>query len=112
MTATATSRAAPTLGHASRFTYHASLNRLASVTDANGNLTRYAYTGSGNLQSITYADGRREGWAYDALGNATTWTNRRSHPISYAYNPSGQLTNKLFADGSRAPCMPTTRAAT
>jgi len=89
------------LGHASRFTYHAALNRRASVTDANGNLTRYAYTGSGNLQSITYADGSREGWAYDPLGNATTWTNRRSKPISYAYNLNGQLTNKVFADGSR-----------
>jgi YD repeat-containing protein len=90
------------LGHASRFTYHAALNRLASVTDADGNITRYAYTGSGNLQSITYADGSREGWAYDPVGNATTWTNRRSHPISYTYNTNGQLTNKLFADGSRA----------
>jgi RHS repeat-associated protein len=90
------------LGHASRFTYQSALNRLASVTDANGNLTRYAYTGSGSLQSIAYADGSREGWAYDALGNATTWTNRRSRPISYAYNTNGQLTAKVFADGSRA----------
>jgi len=90
------------LGHASRFTYHSSLNRLASVTDANTNLTRYAYTDSANLQSITYADGSREGWAYDALGNANTWTNRRGHPINYTHDTNGQLTSKLFADGSRA----------
>ena len=90
------------LGHVSRFTYHTPLNRLASVTDANANTTRYAYTSSGNLESIVYADGSREGWAYDPLGNATTWTNRRSHPIGYTYNTSGLLTTKLFADGSRA----------
>ncbi len=89
-------RSTDPLGHASRFTYETVFNRLASVTDANGDLTRYAYTGSGNLQSITYADGSREGWAYDALGNATTWTNRRSNLISYAYDAAGRLTAKTF----------------
>lgn len=94
-------RSTDPLGHASSFTFTSSFNRLASVTDANTNVTRYAYTSSGNLQSIVYADGSREGWAYDGLGNATTWTNRRSRPISYAYDAAGRITNKAFADGSR-----------
>jgi len=95
-------RSTDPLAHATSFTFTGPFNRLASVTDANTNLTRYAYTGAGNLQSITYADGSQEGWAYDPLGDATTWTNRRGSPISYAYNTNGQLTAKAFADGSRS----------
>jgi len=93
------------LGHASRFTYQAVFNRLTSVADANSNVTSYAYTGAGNLESITYADTNHthEDWVYDALGNAITWTNRRGTNITYAYDLDGRLTNKVYhSDGSQA----------
>jgi RHS repeat-associated protein len=90
------------LGHANRFTFTSLFNRLASVTDANGNVTRYAYTANGNLESMTYADGSHESWAYDAIGNATTWTNRRGHAINYDYDTAGRMTEKTYADGSHA----------
>jgi len=71
-------RSTDPLGHTTRFTFSGPYNRLATVTDANANLTRYAYTGQGNLESITYPDGSRESWGYDAAGNATSWINRRA----------------------------------
>ena len=37
------------LGSSTSFTYTSAFNRLASVTDANGNVTGYAYDADGNL---------------------------------------------------------------
>jgi RHS repeat-associated protein len=94
-------RSTDPLSHATRFTFAGAFDRLASVTDANGNLTRYAYTTNGNLESITYADGSQESWNYDTLGNATTWTNRRGRAINYDYDAAGRITKKTYtADGS------------
>ncbi len=94
-------RSTDPLGHVTRFTFTGPFDRLASRRDANGNLTRYAYTVSDDLQSITYADGSQESWTYDELGNRITWTNRRSRSIGYAYDPSGRIISKNYADGSQ-----------
>jgi RHS repeat-associated protein/uncharacterized repeat protein (TIGR01451 family) len=88
------------LGHVSRFTFHSAFSRLASVTDARGNATRYSYDSSGNLQSTTYADGTHEDWSYDPEGNAETWQNRRGHETFYTYDNDGRVTAKYFADGA------------
>ena len=89
------------LGHVTSFNFTASFNRLAGIRDANGNATRYAYSGSGNLLSVTYPDGSLESWGYDALGNRNTWTNRRGRPMTYTHDAAGHLTSKVFVDGSR-----------
>jgi RHS repeat-associated protein len=88
------------LGAVSQFSYTAAYNRLASVTDANGNVTQYGYDPHGNLQSTTYANNSAESWTYDAFGNPQTYLNRRNHLTIYTNNANGQLTAKQFADGS------------
>jgi RHS repeat-associated protein/uncharacterized repeat protein (TIGR01451 family) len=93
-------RSVDPLGHATQFSFTSAFNRLASVTDARGNATRYDYDYSGNLQAITYADGSVENWTYGLLGNPETWKNRRGHETFYTYNDNGQVTAKYFADGA------------
>ena len=88
------------MGHATTFAYTPTYDRLASLTDANGNLTRYSYDPRGNLTAITYADGSVESWMYDATGDPTQWTNRRGNAIGFTYNADGQITRKTYADGS------------
>ncbi|MBE0544528.1 MAG: immunoglobulin domain-containing protein [Verrucomicrobia bacterium] len=87
------------LGYSTRYTYTADFNRLASVLDAKGNLTRYAYQPDGALASITYADGSRESWGYDASGNRTSWTNRRGQTIYYTNDVLGRLIARAYPDG-------------
>ena len=102
-------RSTDALGNTSRFTYTGPFNRLASVTDAKGNVTRYMYDTDGNLTSITYADGSVETWTYDGFGNSTSWTNRRGsatpgdpndHVIAYNYDTDGYLLSKTYSNGS------------
>ncbi len=88
------------LGQVTRFAFSGLFNRLTSVADANGNLTRYAYTTNGNLEAITYADGSKETWGYDAFGGAIFWTNRRGRAINYDYDAAGRITKKTYADSS------------
>ena len=88
------------LANTTQFTFTSDFDRLASLTDARGNPTKYGYDPSGNLQSIRYADGSVETWSYDSAGNPETWTNRRGHQALYTFNGNGQVTAKYFADGS------------
>lgn len=75
---------------------------MDSLRDARGNLTRYRWSQSGNLQAVTYPDLNVESYGYDAIGNMTSVTNRRGQVINFTYNAAGVLTNKLYADGSQA----------
>jgi RHS repeat-associated protein len=71
-----------------------------SVTDARGNMVRYAYDAAGNLTRIVYPDGSVEQFTYDEAGNRTSRVNRRGETISAAYNSAGQITQITFPDGS------------
>jgi RHS repeat-associated protein len=71
-----------------------------SVTDARGNLVRYAYDAAGNLTRTIYPDGSVEQFAYDEAGNRITRVNRRGESISAAYNSSGQITQITYPDVS------------
>ena len=96
-------QATDALGNISRFSYSNAFNRLATLTDAKSNLTRYTTDAKGNLSAITYANNLAERWdQYDANGNPNKWTNRRAQPINYTYNSLGQLSEKLYPDGSKA----------
>ncbi|GEM_PF-1074278 len=96
-------QATDALGNISRFGYSNAFNRLATLTDAKSNLTRYTTDAKGNLSAITYANSLAERWdEYDASGNPKKWTNRRAQPINYTYNSLGQVTEKLYPDGSKA----------
>jgi len=75
------------------------VNNLATLTDANGNTTRYGYDADGNLTSITYANGSRN-------AGTTTPTARRGlgqlpwQRDRYTYDAAGRIITKTYADGS------------
>ncbi len=90
------------LGHTVKFTYTATDDRLASVTDAKGNTTRYGYDGKGDLTSTSYADGTIESVAYDPVGDVLSTTNRRGQAIHFTNDAAGNVLTKTFPDGSQA----------
>jgi RHS repeat-associated protein len=90
------------LGDTVRATYTAVNNRLASLTDANGNTTRYAYDGKGDLTSTTYADGSVARAAYDPIGSLLTAMNRRGQASHFTYDAAGNMLTATYADGSMA----------
>jgi len=87
------------LGKTANLAYKTPLNRLASLLDANANLTTYANDTNGNLSSINYADGSVEKWSYDRMGNPLALTNRRGQAILFQFNTNGQPTAKIYPDG-------------
>ena len=86
------------LGHTTKFIY--TDNNLASVTDAKGNATNYAYNGQRNLASTTYADGTIASLAYDPVGNLLSSTDQMGQVLTYTYNAAGQVLTKTYADGT------------
>jgi RHS repeat-associated protein len=88
------------LGDTVTMTHSSSLNLMTSITDADGNTTKYAYDSSGDLTSTTYADRSSSSAAYNALGLPTTSTNADGQAIGYQYNAAGQVTEETFADGT------------
>ncbi len=88
------------LGQTTTLAYTGDLSRLAQLTDAKGNTTKYDYDGHGNLLSITYPGGGSEAFTYDPLGNLTDTLNRRGHAIHNTYDTRGRITKTDFADGT------------
>ena len=93
---------------------------LASATDPNGKITRYAYDAQGNLQSITNPLNQLTQFSgYDGHGRPSTIKDHNNQPItlgytargwlksrtvggettSYDYDGVGQLTKVTFPDG-------------
>jgi RHS repeat-associated protein len=77
-----------------------SIERLASATDANGNVTKYQSDTNGNLRTITYADGSQESNTYDPLGDPLSFTSRSGDVIKLTVDTAGHLTAQTYADGS------------
>ena len=71
----------------------------ASLTDANGNLTAFAYDGFDRLSLTTYPLGSTEGLTYDADSNVLTRTTRAGATISFTYDTLNRL-------GSKTPPSP------
>ena len=92
------------LGKTANFTCQSPFNCLASLVDANANLTTYGNDANANLRSITYADGSAETWGYDAVGDPITWTNRRGQAIVFQFNSDGQPLSKVYPDGRTITC--------
>lgn len=80
-----------------RYTYHTSSGKIASVIHANGTSTSYEYT-SRTLQGctfysvskVTHPDGKSEEYQYDANGNVIKQIDRDGKEWTYTYNARGQ----------------------
>lgn len=73
-----------------------SAGRLASMQDANGNITAYSYDGMGRLSSTCYADSSSdcESFTYDGNGNLYSQTMRSGDVLNYRYDALNRLTLK------------------
>jgi RHS repeat-associated protein len=88
------------LGGLTQFAYNGPFNAETSLTDANGNVTRYGYDASGNRVSTTYANGSTSKVTYDSQGNPIGTVNPNGQAIAYTYDPQGQITSQTFANGT------------
>ena len=71
------------------YTYDA-LNRVASMTDAEGNTTRYAHDAFGNLTAVTDPNGNTMTFRYNGAGELTEKTDIHGNTTRYTYNSLGQ----------------------
>jgi len=77
------------------------IDKLTSLTDANGNATTFQYDPLGRLIRETDPLGNRTVYSYDARGNLIARTDAKGDTISYSYDPLNRLTQKSYPDGTR-----------
>jgi len=65
----------------------------ASLTDANGNATAFAYDGFDRRATVTYPGGSTRTFTYDALNRPLTKTPPAGAVVTYGYDLAGRLTN-------------------
>ena len=71
------------------YTFNAS-NKLATITDKNGNITSLNYTGI-NLTSVTAPDGRSLTFSYDGSNRITQMADPLTRTLGFTYDVSGDL---------------------
>ncbi|MGH8296753.1 MAG: hypothetical protein ACRETZ_14845 [Steroidobacteraceae bacterium] len=77
--------------------------KLASATDANGNVTRYAYDAVDRLAQVSDAAGRVTNYTYDALGRLLGVYNPAIQPealLALGYTPDGLRASLGDANGN------------
>ena len=64
---------------------------IASLTDGEGNTTRWIRDVQGRVTSKRYPDSTHEDYTYDLPGRLKTWSNRRGQTTSYSYYADGNV---------------------
>lgn len=83
-------------GEITRYTYNY-LDLRTSHTDALNHTTTMAYDDVGNMVSVTYADGEQEQYsAYDGNGNLKAMTDAKGNAVSYDYDTLNRETLRSF----------------
>jgi YD repeat-containing protein len=82
------------LGKDTSFVYAKGL--LASITDANGNITSYTYNTLGRLTLTTFPERSTEAYTYKQDGLLDTLRDRNNITFSHVYDPFKRLTNKSW----------------
>ena len=72
-------------------TYHTT-GTLASTTDNDTGVTRYAYDPALRLREVAYADGTTSSITYDQNGRITALTDGRNQTYTYTYDANGNVT--------------------
>ena len=76
------------------------IERLQSVTEPSGDVTRLSYDVKGNLLSTLYPDGFGNQYEYDSAGRIAAATDANGARTTFTYNTAGLLKERAFADGS------------
>ncbi|MCW5319220.1 hypothetical protein GTQ43_38205 [Nostoc sp. KVJ3] len=77
------------------YTYDSITSQIATVTDGRG-VTRYGYDNYDRLASITNPDGQTIGYGYDLLGNLTSQTTSVG-TVNYTYDSLNRLDKVIVA---------------
>ncbi|MGK6320617.1 RHS repeat domain-containing protein [Sphingomonas sp. DT-204] len=75
---------------------YSSNGRVATVADANGNLTTYGYDGFDRLLTTTFPGGSYEQLGYDPNGNITSRRLRDGKSVSFGYDALNRVTSTTF----------------
>jgi RHS repeat-associated protein len=86
------------VGLTTTFTYTG--NRITSITDPAGRITRMSYDAAGNLTSITDPDGAQNTWEYDDKHHMTANTDPNGNRGTDSYDFAGRVTGAIRKDGS------------
>lgn len=78
----------------------------ATLTDANSNVTGFAYDGFDRLTTTTYPNSSTTALSYDAESNVTLRCTRAGKPIAPGYDTLNRLSTKTLP-GSAATCAAT-----
>lgn len=90
-------------GETTRYTYNY-LDLRTSHTDALNHTTAMAYDDVGNMVSVTYADGEQEQYsAYDGNGNLKAMTDAKGNAVSYDYDTLNRETLRSFTPVTPLP---------
>lgn len=96
-------RTVDALGNATQLNYQ--YNLLASITDANANITSYRYDQNRNLIRTTFPDGAIETYDVAWDGTLNGVTDRKGHGAGYVRDGFGRITNDgtytFFYDGEK-----------
>lgn len=76
--------------------------QVATVTDANGNVTAYAYDGFDRLTTTTYPGGSFEQLSYDATGNVVSRRLRDGTSIAFTFDALDRPVTKTLPAGEAA----------
>ncbi|OLT33896.1 hypothetical protein BJF82_11405 [Kytococcus sp. CUA-901] len=72
--------------------------RLTSVTDTRGEVTRMAYDSAGRLTTVTDPRGRTNSYAYSS-GDLVSWTDAAGQTTRYSYDSAHRVTSVTDARG-------------
>ncbi len=93
------------LGQVTTFDNYTVIGLPQTMTDPNGNVTHLAYDARGRLLSSTFVDPVEgnlvTGYTYDAAGNLVTLTLPDSSTVNYAYNANNDVMAVEDATGAR-----------
>lgn len=87
------------LGRRTTYTYDA-LNRLATQTDALGDVTTFVYDAAGNKTAVVDARGNRVTFTYDALNRLVAVTDPLNHTVTTVYDAVSNVVQHIDAVGN------------
>ena len=89
------------LGHTTSYAYDLRFNKINSIADPLGSLTKLSYDSNGNLLNITDANGHQTQLAYDAFGEVTQVTDVVGAKTVVSYDSFGNITSVTDALGNK-----------
>lgn len=75
------------------------MGNLATLTDANGNITSYTYNGNNEIISENLPDNKKTIYTYDNRGNVSSKTDPNGTITNYIYDNLNRIIRKNYTLG-------------